>query len=428
MTVMSKHAEGRLWRLLLNRWLGAVLVAGLALLIGATALQYRHLEQETRAGQGAHAAMLIGGGKMARTRILNDYEDFYIVGELYAEGNILRAYDNDYLLAAQQRLAGGQTFMPWAYPPQVTALVPVLPHLGLGLSFLLFMGGTLAVYVAVLAGFGDRYVGASLLAIYPALLLDARLGQNGFLSGALIGLFLLAFRARSTLAGVPLGLMAIKPHMGVIIGLLALLKGRFRTLALAVVIVAVTSLAATLMLGTGVWPVFLGGAKMAGVFLSQGAFPLYRMSSIYAGLRSFGLSPSMAMAGHALGALVAVALVVRAHLAGWAINRQLALGAVMTLFVSPYNYDYDFACLAFALSLVLPELMARMRGWELAAFYALCWIGSGAGMAQHYRAVLMYGTTQHPQGSSLNWSLQALGVLSATALVAAILRRKVAEA
>jgi hypothetical protein len=131
--------------------------------------------------------------------------------------------------------------------------------------------------------------------------LDARLGQNGFLSGALIGLFLLALRAGRDSAGVPLGLMVFKPHMGVVIGLLALLKGRFRLLALGVAVVVGTCLAATAMLGVAVWPAFLEGAQ-AGVFLKQGAFPLYRMSSIYAGLRSFDLSPDMAMAGHALGA------------------------------------------------------------------------------------------------------------------------------
>jgi hypothetical protein len=418
---------GWLWRLLVNRWLGWVLVAGLAALIALTTLQYQRIEAAARAGHGSQASMLIGGGKIQGQRILNDFEDFYVVGEMYREGDILSAYDNDKLLAAQQRLADGQTFMPWAYPPQMTALVPLLPLAGLAWSYLLFMGGTLALFVAVLRAYGPTYVGAALLAVYPALVLNARLGQNGFLTGALIGLFLLAWRARRDTAGVPLGLMVIKPHMGLVIGLMALLKGRYRALAIAVAVVVGSALLATLVVGPGVWSAFLGGAAQAGVFLKQAAFPLYRMSSVYAGLRSFGASPDAAMAGHGVGALVAVALVVRAHLAGWAIHRQMALGAVATLFVSPYNYDYDFACLTFALALMLPELMPRMRVVELVGFYVLCWIGSGAGMLQHFRAVLLYGTTQHPHGSSLNWSFQAIGIVAAAGLAAWVLRRPADE-
>jgi hypothetical protein len=416
-----------MWRLLVNRWLGWVLVAGLGALIVLTTLQYRAIEAATRGGHGDQASMLIGGKHVAHTRILNDYEDFYVVGQMYGEGRILTAYDNDALLAAQQRLAGAQTFMPWAYPPQMTALVPLLPVVGLAWSYLLFTGGTLALLVLVLRAYGPQYTGAGLLAVYPALVLNARLGQNGFLTGALIGLFLLAWRGRRDVAGLPLGLMVVKPHMGVVIGLMALLKTRWRVLGLAMAVVLASGVLATAMLGVAVWPAFLKGAAQAGVFLKQGAFPLYRMSSIYAALRSFGASPDVAMVGHGLGALVAVALVVRAHLAGWALNRQMALGAVAALFVSPYNYDYDFACLTFALALILPELMPRMRAGELVAFYALCWIGSGAGMWQHFRAVLLWHTTQHPHGSSLNWSFQALGVLAAAGLAAWVLRRPVSE-
>jgi hypothetical protein len=82
----------------------------------------------------------------------------------------------------------------------------------------------------------------------------------------------------------------------------------------------------------------------------------------------------------------------------------MALAAVMTLFVSPYNYDYDFACLGFAVSLILPELLPRMRIGETAIFYLLCWTGSGAGLLQHYRAVLIWRDRPPP------WQLAQLVV------------------
>lgn len=414
------------WRLLVNRWLGWLLLLPLALLILLTALQYDRIEANEHAGEQPTGSLLVADKSVANQRILNDFDAFYVVGRLYWDGDILAAYDNDYLLAAQRRFTGTQTFMPWAYPPQLTALVPILPVIGMGWSYLLFMAGTLALYFAALTRFGGPYAGASLLAIYPALLLNTRLGQNGFLTAALIGLFLLGFRACRASAGVPLGLMVFKPHLGIAMGLLALLNQRWRVLAIAVAVVLLTSIGATLALGIAVWPAFMQGVGAAGGFLEVGAFPLYRMSSVYAGFRSFEWPFVLAMTMHVIGAAAALGLMVFAHVNRWAVNRQLAVAAAATVFVSPYNYDYDFACLAFALALLLPELIERMRFRELIAFYACAWIGSGAGLAQHLRAVLITGTTAHPHGSSLNWSFQAAGIIAAGVIAAVVLRRPAA--
>jgi hypothetical protein len=74
-------------------------------------------------------------------------------------------------------------------------------------------------------------------------------------------------------------------------------------------------------------------------------------------------------------------------------------------------------------SLILPELLARAHEWELIAFYVLSWIGTGAGLVQHFNAVLIAGTTVHAHGSPLNWSFQAIGLLLAAGLVCIVLRR-----
>lgn len=411
-------------RLLVNRWLAWLLLLGLAGLLALTGLQYLRIEAASEAGKGPQGSMLVADASVKNARILNDYEDFYVVGRLWREGDILAAYDNDYLMAAQQRFTGAQTFMPWAYPPQLTALMPLLPLAGLGGSFLLFMGASLAIYFVVLLRCDARHAGAALLAVYPALVLDARLGQNGFLTGALIGLFLLAFRARRDAAGAPLGLMVIKPHLAAVIGLLTLLERRWKVAAIAAAIVVATSVAATLVLGTGVWPTFLSGIRDAGGYLREGAYPLYRMSSVYAGVRSFDLPANLAMAVHVAVAMLAIGLVALAWRRKLATNRLLALAGVASVFISPYNYDYDLACLAVALCLVLPELLERMDLGETLLFYALAWVGSGAGLAQHFHAVLLAGTTAHPHGSPLNWSFQAMGVLAAAALAAKVLRRE----
>lgn len=419
---MNTHAV--LQRLLVNRWLAWVLAAPLLALAAMTALQYRTIESETEGNLGKAGSMLVAGAQVQHERILNDYEDFYIVGRLLREGDIVSAYDNDDLTAAQERFTGTSTFMPWAYPPPLTALVGLLPLAGLAGSYMLFIVGTLALYLWSLARYDWRMAGAGLLAVYPALLLNIRLGQNGLLSGALIGLALLGLARGHASAGVPMGLMVFKPHLTAAFGLLALLQRRWTALAIAAALGIAACIAATVVLGWRVWPAFFAGVSDAGGYLREGMYPLYRMSSIYAGVRSFGAAPHSAMAIHILGAAAVLGLLALAWKRQVATRRLSALACLATVLVSPYNYDYDTACLAIAVILVLPEILARARAGEIMAFYVLCWIGTGSGLAQHMRSVLIAGTTDHAHGTSLNWSLQAGGLLAAAAFAALILARK----
>lgn len=418
-----------LHRLLVNHVLLWLLVVPIVVLITLTTLQYHQIENTERSGMAPTGSLLVADRGLAHKRILNDYDDFYVVGQMYRQGNILSAYQNDRLLVAQQRFTGAHNFMPWAYPPQLTAMVPLLPVLGMGQGFALFIGGTLILFLFAIQRLAGPYAGAGLLAVYPAAILNARLGQNGFLTAALVGFFLLAFRARrQSGAGFPLGLMVIKPHLGVAMGLVALLDRRWRLLAVAMGVVAATSLLATLVLGVAVWPAFLGGVHEAGGFLRQGRYPLYRMSSVYAGVRSFGAGADLAFVVHFLVALCAIAVVALAYVRRWPVNRLLATVATAGIFISPYNYDYDLICLSLATALILPELLERMNVVELVCFYGFAWIGTGSGLAQHFRAVLIDGTTTHPHGSSLNWSFQAVGVACACLLAAFILRRSAPSA
>ena len=49
--------------------------------------------------------------------------------------------------------------------------------------------------------------------LFPAMAITIGCGQNGFLTGALIGLVCLNVERRQLLAGLALGAMVIKPHL-----------------------------------------------------------------------------------------------------------------------------------------------------------------------------------------------------------------------
>ena len=411
-------------KMLINRWLLWILAAPLFVLLVITTFQYSQIEREYEGKAVRTGSLLVSHETLNKARVLNDFEAFYIVGRLYREGDILKAYNNEYLLQSQERFTSTTTFMPWAYPPYLTALTPLLPLFGLPVSYFLFTFTSMIIYFFVALYFRGEVAGGMILAVYPALVLNVRLGQNGFLTGALVGLFLFLFIERRRGAGLPLGMMAIKPHLGIALGLVALLNRQWRALLIACVSVAAASAAATLALGAGVWPAFFFGVRDAGGYLEHGLYPLYRMSSVYAGVRSFGALPEVAMVVHAAVAIISLSALTIAALSKLPVSRLAALAATVTVLISPYNYDYDLACLGFALGLVLRDLLARLSFLETIGFYICAWVATGSGLAQHFAAVLFAGTTEHPHGSPLNWSFQSAGIVVCLLWAIAALKRE----
>ncbi len=245
---------------------------------------------------------------LGQEKALTDFDVFYIAGTMENHGQANETYNISDTLAAQQSITGTQSLMPWTYPPPYLLLVGVLARMPVGLAYLLFTASSFAFYLLVLRRIAGDHLTGVLIAILPTVLITIRTGQNGFLTGGLVGCFLLAFMRDRTIAGVPLGLMVLKPHLAGGLALLSLLKRRWTVIATATVIVVISLAISTGVFGPGIWVAFLHGAREAGRFLLGGAYPLFRMSSIYAAVRSFGVPASLALAANFAVALGGVLL------------------------------------------------------------------------------------------------------------------------
>lgn len=361
---------------------------------------------------------------LGKAKELNDFDAFNIAGRLALEGKAEQAYSAPLLFEAQKRMIGQSEFMPWAYPPQFTVIAMGLALLPVGLAYCLFTGLTLALYVLVLSRIAGPLLPGVVVAMLMTFVVLIRTGQNGFLTGALIGWFILAFDKRKASAGVQLGLMIIKPHLAAGIALLGLLGKRFAALAIAAVVVVVTSLLATAILGAGIWKAFMNAAREATTLLAAGHYPLFRMTSIYACLRSFGLDAETALTFHAIGAVAAVLAIIGLWFKAKSPRLVMAGTMVGSLFISPYNYDYDLSILGLAIALVLPDLLARTRSWEMVLLCGLTWLTTGWGILV-YSIVLLGGRTD-PAGignDTVYWSFPAIGLTILVVAAARILRR-----
>lgn len=349
-----------------------------------------------------------------------DFHAFYVAGTLGLEGKVDDSYDIAKMKAAQLAFTGMDVSMPWTYPPPFTLFVTALAALPLGLAYGLFTGLTLLFYLAMLKRVAGDQLPGVVIAMLPVILLTVLTGQNGFLTGGLIAMFLLAFVQHKASAGIPLGLMIVKPHLAAAIALLALVERRWQAMFVATAIVITALLLPTAVFGLSIWPAFLAGVAESSAFLADGEYPLFRMTSIYAAVRSTGLSSDIAFAVHAAGAVATIALL----LYGWWRKlppRLLAAGTcAASLFVSPYNYDYDLCILGVGIAFVLPDLLQRTRPLEQLGLLALCWVGTGYGLVAAFaKDADAVGIGKAPL------SLMAPPLLLLIALVALALRREV---
>ena len=313
-----------------------------------------------------------------------DFDCFHVVGRMVLAGHAGDAYHAATLLRAESQASGGEAaFLPFTYPPQFALLMAPFAGLPMGWAYALFIGATLLAYLAVLKRVAGEDFATVLLATLPSLAVGLACGQNGFLTGALVGLASLGLVAGRASAGLSLGLMILKPHLAVTLAVRTLAGRSWATAAVAVAVVAGSSALATLVLGPAIWREFAVSAGEAKAFLHAGLYPLFRMVSVYSSLRTLGVGEGWALGLQGLAAAAALAGVVRLALDAEASPRvQAGFAVVSAVVVSPYAYDYDLALSGIGLALLLPELRRRAFKGELAAILALLAFAGLYGLAK----------------------------------------------
>ncbi|MCP3463613.1 glycosyltransferase family 87 protein [Bradyrhizobium sp. CCGUVB23] len=314
-------------------------------------------------------------------RELADFDAFHIVAQRVWLGDVGEVYRLATFGRMQGEAAGGTTgVMPWTYPPQFDLLLAPLALLPVGAAYLLFTAVTLALYLVTLRAIARENLVQVLIISFPALAVTIGCGQNGFLTGALIGLFCLTLQKRPVLAGLALGAMVIKPHLAIAAAVYLLATRRWTAITAAVTVVLVSSLVCTLIFGPQIWSALIGSVKESASYLDQGHYQLFRMISAFAALHTAGIPAAgdfWAQVGVAALALLAVVLG-----AYRAISPAFALGvtAMASVMISPYAYDYDLPILGIGLALALPDLARIATPRERSTLFGLILLAGAYGL------------------------------------------------
>ncbi|MFI5354892.1 MAG: glycosyltransferase family 87 protein [Desulfobaccales bacterium] len=185
-------------------------------------------------------------------------------------------------------------------------------------------------------------------------------GQNGFISGILLGGGLLLLDRLPILAGCLFGLLCYKPPLAALV-LVALMFGRYwETLIATLVTLLAASLSSIMVFGYQVWVAYFQVQSIPMQLLEMGAANWSIMPTCFATMLSAGSGVKTAYLVQG-----AVMLAVLAAVA-WAWRQRLSLanrGAVLvlgTLLFTPYAFVYDLALLALPLGWLWEE--GRQRG------------------------------------------------------------------
>ncbi len=323
---------------------------------------------------GLYAAILLPAFQGPNHRPLgSDFDTFWAGARLALRGQAASAYDPHAIAAAEAlgaQLQPGQ-FYAYLYPPTFLALslpLGTLPYL-LALPLFLVTG-----YAALLTSL-RRLLPApwplvGLLA-FPAAMLNAVVGQNGFATAACFGWAAVLLDRQPRLAGACLGLLVCKPHLAIGVPIALLAARRWSALASCAMVAAGLILLSWLLLGTPTWHAFLSATPLAHAMLDDREI-WAKTLSLYAAARLLGASPAIAFGLQML--LGASSLAVLARVSWHRPSGTALVSAIVaaTMLCSPYIWDYDQVCLAIPLAW-LAALGARQGflAWEKLALAAL---------------------------------------------------------
>ena len=210
---------------------------------------------------------------------------------------------------------------------------------------------------------------------YPAVFVNLGHGHNGFLTAALMGFAHVTLDTRPILAGILFGLLAYKPQFGLMIPLVLLATGRWRTLFAAGATVLALIVAATLAFGMDAWRAFFSFAEYTRtIVLETGETGWHKIQSVFAWARMWGAPVSLAYAIQgAVTLTVAVALIWL-----WRTPASFALKAaalcLAAALATPYSLDYDLMVLAPAIAFLTIDALERgFAPWEKSAL-AFLWV------------------------------------------------------
>jgi hypothetical protein len=318
-----------------------------------------------------------------------DYSNYWIAGRLVRSGEHLDLFSWPTYFPHMRDTFGPNTpLRNWSYPPHYLLFISWLGFVSFHAGLVVFLGGTLALFLFAVNVFRREYAPTSdlrvlSLALAGYVLMMLAFSQNGFMSAAFLLLGLAWMRRRPALAGLAFACLTVKPQLGLLIPVLLVFDRNWAAVLWSAVFTALLVALSAAVYGLESWGAYLGetaGYQRAIMLEATGNF-IDMMPTVLGSMRAWSFSASSAVQAQLPVTLAGFAAVV------WLLYRERRplrrVFAVTcgTFLVTPYAFNYDMGALCVCAALLAGEPSAAPRGAFFAFSIAL--VAAIAGAVAH---------------------------------------------
>jgi hypothetical protein len=287
-------------------------------------------------------------------------------------GDAALLYDPAEFVKVQAALVGPRDyFYPnWPYPPTFFLILAPFTVLPYPYGFIAWDIATLLGLIAVVYLIVQRLPAIALVLASPFTMWNFLAGQNGFLTGSLLGASLLFLERQPVLAGVFVGLLTYKPQFGVLLPVALAAARQWRAFVSAAATAAIFAGLSIVVFGIDVWEALprqlvaqTGEVLRAGGTDDPAAEWGY-IQTVYGVVRNLhgGAALAWLVQGTATaGAAIIVWLVWRSSVR---YPLKAATLAAAALIATPYAFAYDIAAIAVPAAFLASDQMRHgfLRG------------------------------------------------------------------
>jgi alpha-1,2-mannosyltransferase len=298
-------------------------------------------------------------GVMALVTILGDpyqmdFVSYWAGAQLTVAGNPAGAYDVALHRAVEFGAIPLHGALPFAYPPCFLLLIAPFGLLSYPVAAFDWVLLGFAAYCAALRRWAPAMPWLALS--FPPLLVNVVTGQAGFLVTALLIVGMSLLPKRPLVAGILLGLLIVKPQLGLVLPFVLLAGREWRAISGAALSSIGLVALSILVFGWAPYQAWLGNAGFIAAIASEGLAGWHRMASVYGALRLAGLESGAAWIVHAAIALAAAGAACLVWYRKADLAPRAGAMAAATALASPYLFVYDM------LILVVPFLWLIGQG------------------------------------------------------------------
>ena len=304
----------------------------------------------------------------SKVMIGRDFFNVWTGGNLALSGHLNILYDFHGYQNWQQERFGPFGFYNYSYPPHSLFLATPFAVFPYAWSLLIWtvLGACFFLWAA------RPYMPKGLSPVYavltPAALVNIWAGHYGFVVGGLWLLFFSSLERQRIRGGVVAGLLTLKPHLGVLIAVVMLLRKQWLMIAVAVISTILIVLGSGLLFGFNLWREWLFETSVLQAKIMTAPDPQFyylMMPSSYIVLRN--MPYDLAVIVQSFFALIAIFLFWKCRNTT---PKNLAfISATTTSLISPYIFNYDLTVASLGFFYFMYSYWGRTNRWEQLALW-----------------------------------------------------------